>query len=404
MPPPTQICYVAGTFDTKGAELDYIASGLRSAGISAQTIDTSTSGANHNFTTTVSSVEVSQHHPDGPDCLNSAGDRGEAIAVMATALKHYLLNCKDIAGVIGAGGSGGTALLAPAFRSLPVGIPKVLVSTMASGDVEPYVGGSDMTMVHSVTDVEGLNTISRRVLGNAAHALAGMARHAATIDTASRLDPIGLTMFGVTTPCIKALIAELEIKYDCLVFHATGTGGRCMENLVDSGMLKGVLDITTTEIADMLVGGVLAANDDRFGAVIRTGIPYVGSVGALDMVNFGERSSVPAIFNERLFHIHNPQVTLMRTTAEENRACAEWIADRLNAMAGPVRFLIPEGGVSLLDVPDAPFHDPAADRVLFDTLEKSVHQTKDRKLVRVPAAINDAAFASAAVSAFREII
>lgn len=405
MSPDSQFVCVVGTFDTKGTELEYIAKRLRNVGVNVKTVDLSTSGATHDFTVTVPSSTVAQYHPSGWNVESSNTDRGQAISAMAKAFEHYLSTCDDITGVIGVGGSGGTALVAPGFRSLPVGLPKVLVSTMASGDVGPYVGGSDITMMHSVTDVEGLNAVSLKVLGNAAHALAGMVTNASALINSqlSNLPAIGLTMFGVTTPCIKTVTAELKTEYDCLVFHATGTGGRCMENLIDSGMLIGVLDLTTTEVADMLFGGVLAASEDRFGAVIRTGVPYVGSVGAMDMINFGERSSVPEIFNERLFHIHNDQVTLMRTTAEENRQIGEWVASKLNAMNGPVRFLIPEGGVSLLDVPGGVFHDPDADRVLFDTLEQNVKQTSNRKLIRIPASINDEQFANAAVSQFREV-
>jgi len=210
-------------------------------------------------------------------------------------------------------------------------------------------------------------------------------------------------MFGVTTPCVQRLAAALEAGYAPLVFHATGVGGRSMEKLVDSGLVNAVIDITTTEIADMLVGGVFPSTEDRMGAVIRTGVPYIGSCGALDMVNFGALETVPEIFRSRLLHVHNPQVTLMRTSVEENRQFGSWIADRLNRMNGPVRFLIPEGGVSAIDVPGGPFHDPDADAALFDTLQEAVVQTKSRRVIRVPHAINDEAFAEAVLEAFDEI-
>jgi uncharacterized protein (UPF0261 family) len=274
--------------------------------------------------------------------------------------------------------------------------------------VGAYVGASDILMLHSVADVQGLNTITKMVLGNAAHAMAGMVAQLPTgevLEARRRLarPAVGLTMFGVTTPAVQAVSRALEADYDCLVFHATGTGGRSMEALADSGLLAGVIDLTTTEVADMLTGGVFAATQDRFGAVIRSGLPYVGSVGALDMVNFGARDTVPARFSARKFVTHNANVTLMRTTPDENRAAGQWIAERLNQMNGPVRFLLPMGGVSSLDAPGQPFHDPAADAALFDAIEAALRQTPQRQLIRVPGNINDAAFAEAAVAAFRAI-
>jgi len=214
---------------------------------------------------------------------------------------------------------------------------------------------------------------------------------------------VGLTMFGVTTACVQRLSAALEKGLDPLVFHATGVGGMSMEKLVDSGLIAAVIDITTTEIADMLVGGVFQATEDRMGAVIRTGVPYVGSCGALDMVNFGAMETVPARFSDRLFHVHNLQVTLMRTSVEENRSIGEWIAGRLNLMTGPVRFLIPQGGVSAIDVPGQPFHDPGADAALFEVLEDKVEQTESRRILRVPCAINDPDFSEAVLEAFRDV-
>jgi len=274
---------------------------------------------------------------------------------------------------------------------------------MASGNVEPYVGATDITMMYSVTDVEGLNPISLRVLGNAAHALSGMVKNSSNIPERKSQPTLGLTMFGVTTPCIKALTEQLNNDYDCLVFHATGTGGRSMEKLADSGMLSAVLDLTTTEIADMLVGGVLAATEDRMGAVIRSGVPYIGSVGALDMVNFGAENTVPAKFKDRLFHVHNPQVTLMRTTVDENRQFGQWIAAKLNQMQGPVRFFLPEAGVSMLDAKGQSFYNPEANQALFEALESGVKVTPDRQLIRVPANINDDAFVTAVLEQFRQL-
>jgi uncharacterized protein (UPF0261 family) len=240
------------------------------------------------------------------------------------------------------------------------------------------------------------------VLGNAAHAIAGMAMHA--IPAATDKPAIGLTMFGVTTDCVSRVTVALEADYDCLVFHATGTGGRSMERLADSGMLKGVIDVTTTEVCDHLVGGVLSAGPDRLGAIARSRIPYVGSAGALDMVNFWAVESVPERFRERKLYRHNPNVTLMRTSAEECREIGAWIGNKLNACEGPVRFLLPEHGVSALDAPGQPFHDPEADTELFRAIETSVRQTATRRVARLPLHINDPQFAAALVANFREIV
>jgi uncharacterized protein (UPF0261 family) len=289
------------------------------------------------------------------------------------------------------------------MRSLPVGVPKIMISTVASGDVQKYVGPSDIMMLHSVADVQGLNSITREVLANGAEAMAGMVSARAE---ARRHPPpgdrpaIGLTMFGVTTPLVRQVAAALEKDFDCLVFHATGIGGRAMEMLVDSGKLQGVLDLTTTEVPDLLMGGIFPADEDRFGAVIRSRMPYVGSVGAVDMVNFATPETVPERYRGRRFYEHNPQVTLMRTTPEENGRIGRWIGEKLNQMDAPVRFFLPEGGVSGLDMPGQPFHDPAADRALFDALVTTVRATATRRLIRLPYHVNDAAFATAVVEAF----
>ena len=414
--------YVAGTFDTKGLELGYLCQCLQHAGVNVCLVDLSTanpgdtadllatsarhslsSASDGNTVISLSAAEVANHHPDGQQAVFNLSDRGEAIAAMATAFEHFLPTRTDIAGIIGAGGSGGTSLLAPGLRALPIGTPKILVSTVASGNVAHYVGAVDMTLVYSVTDVQGLNSISRRVLGNAAHALAGMIRHADKIETQNDKPTVGLSMFGVTTTCIQAVTAALQNTHDCLVFHATGTGGMSMEKLVDSNLINALIDLTTTEIADMLVGGIFASNEDRMGAAIRTGIPYVGSVGALDMVNFGARDTVPQKFSDRLLLSHNPQVTLMRTTAAENHQFGCWIGQRLNQMQGSVRFLIPENGLSSLDAAEQLFYDPAADAALFEALEATVLITSDRQLIRVPAHINDPLFAETVINNFCNI-
>jgi uncharacterized protein (UPF0261 family) len=325
---------------------------------------------------------------------------------MARAFERFILTRRDVGGVISAGGSGGTALATPAMRALAVGIPKVMVSTVASGDVRRYVGPSDICMMYSVTDVQGINRISEQVLSNAAHALAGMisCRGRERGERRETKPAIGLTMFGLTTPCVQAVTSALEKHFDCLVFHATGTGGQSMEKLADSRLLVGIIDTTTTEVADHLMGGVFSAGEERFDAIIRSRIPYVGSCGALDMVNFNALETVPAQYRGRNLHVHNPNVTLMRTTAEENAAMGRWIGEKLNRMDGPVRFLIPEGGVSLLDLPGKPFHDPAADRALFAALEQTVRQTASRRLVKLPYDINDPLFAEALVKSFLEIV
>jgi uncharacterized protein (UPF0261 family) len=291
------------------------------------------------------------------------------------------------------------------MRRLPIGMPKVMVSTVASGDVKPYVGPSDIMMMYSVTDVSGINRISQRVLANAAHALAGMMAYAPRPDRAAETKPaLALTMFGLTTPCVQAITKKLDETYDCLVFHATGTGGQSMEKLVDSGLIAGVLDITTTEIADELVGGALTAGPERLDAIIRSRVPYVGSCGALDMVNFWAMDTVPAQFRGRTLYKHNDNVTLMRTTAEECQRIGRFIVDKLNRMEGPVRFLIPEGGVSGIDAPGKPFWDPAADKALFDAITSGFRSGTNRRLIRLPHHINDPAFAEAAVAAFNDVI
>ena len=390
--------YVAGTCDTKGAELAYVKQLIATEGVAATIADLST--RNSDSSADIPAAEVAACHPDGAAAVFT-GDRGRSVAAMAAAFQRFLAARDDIGGVIGLGGSGGTALVTPAMRALPIGVPKLMVSTVASGNVAPYVGPSDIAMMYSVTDMAGLNRISRVVLANAARAIAGMAKGAAP-EAGESKPAVGMTMFGVTTPCVNAMVAALESEFDCLVFHATGTGGQSMEKLADSGLLAGTIDATTTEVCDMLIGGVFPCTDDRFGAFARTRLPYVGSCGALDMVNFGALDTVPIQFRERNLYVHNPQVTLMRTTPDECASIGRWIAERLNACEGPVRFLIPEGGVSALDAPGMAFHDPEADAALFDALERTLRRTGRRRLERLPSHINDPAFAAALVAALRE--
>jgi uncharacterized protein (UPF0261 family) len=413
--------WVAATLDTKLDEAKYVCELLEAAGLPVVLADLSTSRravahwpCNREL---ISAGEIAAMHSPGAagkeapgkqvpgTPVGSAvfcGDRGAAIAAMANAFERFVRTHDDIGGLLGIGGSGGTAMITQGMRALPIGVPKVMVSTMASGNVAGYVGPCDITMMYSVTDVAGLNQISRRVLGNAAHALAGMMLREVP-RSEYRRPAIGLTMFGVTTPCVQQIVRLLGTAFECLVFHATGTGGRSMEKLLEDHSIGGVLDITTTEVCDHLFGGVLACSDDRFGAVARSRAPYVGSCGALDMVNFGAPESLPPAYRGRKLYPHNPQITLMRTTVDENMRQARWIAERLNQCEGEVRFLLPMGGVSALDAPGQAFWDPDADAALFETLAAEFLQTDRRKLVRLPCHINDPRFAQAAVDEFLAI-
>ena len=400
---------VAGTLDTKSAELRFLRDQIAAAGVRAVLVDLSTSGQ-------PSAADVPPHHVaayyrGGPNAVFT-GERGAAIAAMAEAFEAWIRRQQPIGGIISAGGSGGSSLVSPAMRALSVGVPKVLISSVASGNVAPYVGPSDIMMLYSVTDIAGLNSVTRQVLANGAAALVGMVKARAAVgverdQTSARRGNgklmIGLTMFGVTTPCVDAIVDALQADFECLVFHATGIGGQSMEKLVDSGALAGVIDITTTEVCDLLFGGVLPATEDRFGAIVRAKVPYIGSCGALDMVNFGPMNSVPERYRGRTLQVHNPTVTLMRTTAEENAQVGRWIGERLNRMEGPVRFILPEGGVSALDAPGRPFSDPTADAELFKALETTVRQTSSRRLIRVAAHINDPRFAAEIVAEFRRL-
>jgi len=401
------VVLVVGTLDTKGEELRFIRDVIIRHDLRTRLVDVSTSGKLS--TCDVSAQEIALNHGRGGSTVFGA-DRGASVTAMADAFANWLRRQGNVAGIISAGGSGGASLVAPAMRALPVGVPKLIISSVASGDVGPYVGPADITMMYSVTDVQGLNLISRAVLANGANAIAGMVK--ARLENQARtersapadLPAIGITMFGVTTPAVQKIAADLRGDFECLVFHATGVGGRSMEKLVDSGMLAGVIDLTTTEVCDLLMGGVFPATDDRFGAIIRSRVPFIGSVGALDMVNFGAPDTIPERYRQRKFHVHNPQVTLMRTTPEENERIGRWIGDKLNRMDGPVRFFLPEGGVSALDAPGQPFWDPEADAALFGALDRSVRQTSNRQLIRVKRHINEPEFASAIVNALRPLV
>lgn len=397
----TGYIYVAATADTKGIELYYVCDLIRKTGLQVRSVDLSAQSLSRVSEADVTPEEVAAFHPQGIDAV-FCNDRGSAIAAMSLAFQNFLKSRQDVAGILGLGGSGGTAMVTPAMQALPVGVPKVMVSTMASGDISGYIGASDISMLYSVTDVAGLNRISRKVLGNAAHQIAGAVLFQPD-ENANDKPALGLTMFGVTTPCIQAVSQQLENDFDCLIFHATGSGGMAMEKLAESGMLAGVLDLTTTEVCDLLAGGVLACGETRFDAIAHSQIPCVISCGALDMVNFGHPSSVPEKYADRLFYHHNAQVTLMRTTPGENREIAKWIAAKLNRCEGEVRFLIPEGGFSALDAPDMPFWSPEANDAFIATLEAELIPTEKRKIIKLPYNINDPEFADAAVQAFRTI-
>ena len=391
--------YVVGTADTKGEELGFLADAVAATGATVVRVDVGIRPPA--IVVDVGAGEVAAHHPHGAAAVLGAGDRGTAVTAMGEAFARFMGSRTDISGVIGIGGGGGTSIVTAGMRQLPLGLPKVMVSTLASGNVAPYVDISDIVMMPSVTDMAGLNRISRTILHNAAQAIAAMAK--APAPAAEGKPGIGLTMFGVTTPCVSAIAEQLRGSHDCMVFHATGTGGRVMEKLADSGLLAGIIDITTTEVCDLLLGGVLPATEDRFGAIARTKIPYVGSVGALDMVNFWAPETVPERYKDRLLYRHNPNVTLMRTTAEECREIGGWIGRKLSHCEGPLRFLIPEKGVSALDAAGMAFFDPEADHALFEAIEAALRPARNRRVVRLPFHINDPMFAGAAVAAFHEI-
>ncbi|TWT42584.1 hypothetical protein KOR42_46930 [Thalassoglobus neptunius] len=408
--------YLLATMDTKGAELKFLADRLLSRGVVVRTVDVGT-GPEPTVDADVSREQVQaaaakQSHTAQNEA--TSGGRGEAIAKMSVCLREFMLaeqQAGKVEGVIGIGGSGGTSLIAPALRALPIGMPKVLVSTVASGNVAPYVDCSDIFMLYSVVDIAGLNVVSKKILTNAADAMAGMvlsdSEATTSKESSDRVPPrktVGLTMFGVTTPCVTQVRTQLETdNNECLVFHATGTGGRAMEQLVESGFLTAVMDITTTEVADEIVGGVFPAGPERFDRVLRSRIPYVLSLGALDMVNFGARETVPPQFRNRLLHCHNAQVTLMRTNVDECKQIGRWIAEKLNQSTAPIRLLIPEGGLSLLDVPGQPFYDPEADRALFDALEEHLQTTDTRQCIRLPFEINAPEFSEALLHHFNEL-
>lgn len=388
--------YVVGTADTKGEELAFLAQKIRALGADPLVVDVGTRAPT--IPPEIGATEVAKFGAPG---LLVGNDRGVAVAGMAEAFAKFVPTRGDVAGIIGIGGGGGTSIVTAGMRTLPIGVPKLMVSTLASGDVAPYVGVSDIVMMPSVTDMAGLNRISRVILSNAAQAIVAMSANPPVIEGSK--PAVGLTMFGVTTSAVTQIVERLGSAVEPVVFHATGTGGRTMETLVNSGLLTGIIDVTTTEIADLLVGGVLPAGPGRLDCIARTKVPYVGSVGACDMVNFWARDTVPERFAERLLYQHNANVTLMRTTPDECRAIGEWIGDKLNFCDGPVRFILPLRGISALDIEGGLFRDAEADAELFDAIERTVQWTDTRRLIRLDCHINDPDFAAAAVAAFQDI-
>jgi len=384
---------IIGTLDTKAEELGFARDVVEAQGVDVHVVDVGVMG-DPAFEPDTSASEVAEAAGTTLEHLRDDADRGEAMEAMgggAAAIAERLHEAGVLDGVLGLGGSGNTSIATTAMRALPVGVPKLMVSTMASGDTEPYVGSRDVAMMYSVADIEGLNQLSRQVIANAALAMVGMVANEPDVEVEDR-PTIGMTMFGVTTPCVQTAREILEEKgYETIVFHATGTGGKAMESLIEEGIIDGVLDVTTTEWADELVGGVLSAGPERLDAAGEAGIPQVVSTGALDMVNFGPRDSVPEEFEGRQFHVHNPQVTLMRTTPVENAELGEIIAKKLNAATGPTALVLPLAGVSMIDVEGEDFYDPEADTALFDALRENLDS--DVELVERETNINDESFA-----------
>jgi uncharacterized protein (UPF0261 family) len=382
-----------GTLDTKGAEIAYLRDRLAGLGVPTLVLDVGVLGARTGYAD-IGRDEIARLGGSSIDELTMQADRGHAIAVMQAGMTAWMKQngATRISGALAIGGSAGTAIASAGMRELPIGMPKLLVSTMASGEVRPYVGTSDITLMYSVGDFTGLNRLTRAILGNAGGAIAGMCGVSHAGDVATDAPLVGATMFGVTTPCVRQVQELLERHgYELLVFHATGTGGMAMERLIKEGFIKGVADITTTELADELVGGVLSAGPHRLEAAVDAGLPQVVSLGALDMVNFGPPETVPAKFKDRLFYQHNSAVTLMRTTADENEALGRTIGQKLSRGRRPVKLLVPLRGVSAIDCEGQPFFDPEADRRLFAAIRENIGAHV--QLIELDMHINDIRFA-----------
>lgn len=389
----TKTILLVGTLDTKGHEFAYVRDLVTARGLNTLLMDVGV--YDPLIAADIPAAQVAQAGGGDLDRLRTDNDRGAAINVMlrgTAVLLARLYAEKRFDGVISLGGSGGTAIATAGMRALPVGVPKVMVSTMASGDVQPYVDVKDISMMYSVVDIAGLNQLSRRILANAAGMICGAVEQA--MPPAEDKPLLAATMFGVTTPCVTKVRERVEqAGYEMLVFHATGSGGRAMEALIEDGFIQAVADITTTELCDELVGGVLSAGPHRLEAAGRQGIPQVVSVGALDMVNFWAYDTVPAQFKERTLYRHNANVTLMRTTPEENAELGRMIAEKLNRAQGPTVLVLPLKGVSAIDDAGKPFHSPEADQALFDAIRANLGANVE--LVELDQHINDEAFAAA---------
>jgi uncharacterized protein (UPF0261 family) len=401
MSQPTVV--LVGTLDTKGREYAYLRDRLHEQNVDVVVVDAGTYAPlgvdpqiTHEQVAKAAGADVTQ--------LAEAGDRGAAVTAMgqgAASVVKQLHEEGRLDGILGLGGSGGSSIAAAAMRDLPVGVPKLIVSTLASGDTRPYVGAVDVTMMYSVVDISGINSVSGRIMANAAGAIAGMVRSSMPALEPKRV--VGATMFGVTTPCVTHARELLEqLGYEVLVFHATGTGGQSMEALVRSGFLAGLLDVTTTELADDLVGGVLSAGPGRLEAAGVAGLPQVVSLGALDMVNFGPLDTVPTQFTSRNLYVHNPAITLMRTTPPECAELGRRIARKLSAAKGPTALFVPLRGVSMIAVEGKPFHDPAADEALLNSLRENLADSVE--LHELDLEINDSRFAEAMAARLHEMI
>jgi uncharacterized protein (UPF0261 family) len=396
---------ILGTLDTKGEEFAYLRTRIESAGLATLVIDSGILGEPL-FAPAISRWELVKASGRAFEDLRGTRDRGESIAAMAAGaavVVRRLFEEGRIQGLISLGGSAGTTIGTAAMRSLPAGFPKVMVSTLASGDTRPYVGTKDIVMVHSVVDIAGLNLLSRRILANAAAAIAGMVLQEETGGREMSKPLVAATMFGVTTPCVTIARRVLEERgFEVLVFHATGAGGQAMENLIADGYVAGVLDVTTTELADELAGGVMSAGPHRLEAAAEKGIPQVVCPGAIDMVNFGPLDSVPEKYRKRLLHVHNPNVTLMRTTPEECAELGRITAEKLNRARSSVVFLMPLRGVSAIDAAGLPFWWPQADRCYLDALKANLNARI--RLVEVDAHINDEGFARAGADTLLKLL
>jgi len=406
---------LVGTLDTKGPDYAFLAGRLRASGASVIVVDAGT-GTPAGITPDIPAEQVAAAAGTTIEALRAAGDRGAAVTAMgrgAAALVSELAAAGRVDGVLAAGGSGGSSIAAQVMAALPVGLPKLLVSTMASGDVSPYVGAKDVCVMYSVVDVAGVNRISRLVLGNAAAAMAGMALARAGAPAGAQSGEqasgderplVAASMFGVTTPAVETARSRLTgLGYEVLVFHATGAGGRALEALAEARLLAGVLDMTTTELADDLVGGVLSAGPDRLTAAGAAGLPQVIAPGALDMVNFGPRETVPERFADRLLYVHNPTVTLMRTTVTEMAELGARVGRKAAAATGPTEVFWPDRGVSALDADGQAFFDAAADAACRDALDGEL-RAAGRAVQRIDAHINDPAFATAMAGRLHQMI